>query len=66
METKFKHPELQENEEFLINASEGQDWGKDLPDWIKSIRYGKVAYTTGGKEIVPNYRPVFATLKLKK
>lgn len=59
---EFVHPEQQADEILLINAAPNEEWDKNLPKWIKSIRYGKVAYTTGGKEIVPNFRPVFAIL----
>lgn len=33
---------------------------------VKSWRLGEVAYKTGGKEVVPEYRPLFAILKKVK
>jgi len=58
----FKHPELQDNEQFLINLTEDEfkNWKK--PKSVKSMRMGKTAYNTSGK-IVKEFRPVFITLK---
>lgn len=58
----FKHPELQTNEQFLINLTEDEfkNWKK--PKSVKSMRMGKTAYNTRG-EIVKEFKPVFIVLK---
>ena len=63
MKKDWKHPELKENEIFLINVRDKEDWESKLSKDYKSVRRGKVAYATGGKEIVPNMKPLFAVLK---
>jgi hypothetical protein len=59
----FKHPELKEGEEFLVNVKEGEDWEKNLSKHFKSLRRGTVAYVTNGSEIVPDYKPLFGIPK---
>jgi hypothetical protein len=59
--TKWVHPEQKEDEIFFINVFNGKNFNS--PDFAKSSRLGDVAYTTGGKEVVPNARPMFITLK---
>jgi len=59
--TKWIHPEQKEDEIFFINVFNGENFNS--PDFAKSSRLGDVAYTTGGKEVVPNARPMFITLK---
>ena len=63
METVWVHPEQKENEILLINAKENEDWENKLLRWVASIRRGNVAYTTGGKEIVPDMKPLFVILE---
>ncbi len=60
---KFKHPELQPNEEFLINLTEEEFKKWEKPSHVKTMRLGKVAYTTNGRTIVKKYRPAFIVLK---
>ena len=59
--TKWVHPEQKDDEIFLINVFNGESF--NVPDFAKSSRLGDVAYTTGGKEAVPNARPMFITLR---
>lgn len=66
METTWKHPEQKDNEVLLINVKDEEDWESKLPGFIKSVRRGNVAYTTGGKEIVSNMKPLFGILKPKR
>jgi hypothetical protein len=61
--TKFKHPELKEGEEFLLNVKEGEDWENGLQKHFKTLRRGTVAYVTNGSEIVPDYKPLFGIPK---
>ena len=61
--TKFKHPELKEGEQFLVNVKEGEDWEKNLSKHFKSLRRGNIAYVTNGSEIVPDYKPLFGIPK---
>lgn len=63
METIWRHPEQKPNEVLLINVKDNEDWESRLPNWIESVRRGHVAYTTGGKEIVPEMKPLFGILK---
>ena len=67
MRAKFvnenKHPEQRENEIFLINVRDDENWENKIPNWIESVRRGKIAYTTGQKDIVPNMKPLFGVLK---
>jgi len=63
MEKQWKHPELKENEEFLLNVTDKENWEFKLSKDFKSLRRGKVAYTTGGKEVVPNLKPLFGLKK---
>ena len=62
----WTHPELKEGETLLINVRNSEDWENNLPSFIKSVRRGYVAYTTGGKEVVPNMKPLFGVLKANK
>lgn len=39
---------------------------KTKTELLNAIRRGEVAYTTGGKEVVPDMRPLFAVLKPRK
>ena len=59
----WKHPELKKNEFLIINVKDNENWFLKLPDSIKLIRKGNVAYTTGGKEIVPDMKPLFGIRK---
>lgn len=59
--TNWVHPEQKEDEIFIINVFNGEKF--NTPYFAKSSRLGDVAYTTGGKEVVPNARPMFITLK---
>ena len=59
--TKWTHPEQKDDEIFFINVFNDEKF--NTPDFAKSSRLGDVAYTTGGKEVVPNARPMFITLK---
>jgi hypothetical protein len=63
MKKDWKHPELKENEIFLLNVRDKEDWESKLSKDYKSVRRGNVAYTTGGKKIVPDMKPLFAVLK---
>lgn len=42
MRAKFvnenKHPEQRENEVFLINVRDDENWKDKMPNWIKSVR----------------------------
>ena len=60
------HPELKRGEVLLINVRHSEDWENNLPDFIVSVRRGNVAYTTGGKVVVPNMKPLFGVLKQNK
>ena len=66
---RFVHPEIREGEVFFINVSqkelENGLWGKP-PDFVQSLRVGNVAYTTGGTEVVPEWKPLFGILKTAK
>jgi len=64
MNKNWTHPELKEGEILLINVKDNEQWGTPL--FCSSTRRGEVAYTTGGKEVVPSMKPLFATLKPKK
>jgi hypothetical protein len=55
---KWQHPETLENEVFLINVSDDDDWS-NIPDFLVSVRRGEVAYTTGGKAVVEGMKPLF-------
>ena len=60
---EWVHPEIKENEIFLINIKKGERFFKRLPSAIKSIRVGKIAYTSGNiHSIVLGMKPLFATL----
>ena len=59
----FKHPELKEGEEFLLNVKDGEDWENGLQKHFKTLRRGNVAYVTNGSEIVPDYKPLFGIPK---
>ena len=61
--TTFKHPELKEGEEFLINVKDDEDWESKLSKHYKSLRRGTIAYVTNGSEIVPDYKPLFGIPK---
>lgn len=60
---KFIHPEIKENEIFLINLSEKEFENFDKPSFIVSLRQGNVAYVTDGSKVVPDLKPVFGILK---
>ena len=62
-ENTFKHPELKEGEQFLVNVKEGEDWESGLKKHFKSLRRGEIAYVTNGSEIVPDYKPLFGIPK---
>ena len=56
------HPELRENEKFLINIKNDEavkDW--EHPSW-QTVRAGHTAFTNQGK-IVPGFRPLFVIVK---
>ena len=59
----WKHPELKEGEEFLINVRDNEDWETNLKKHYKSLRRGTVAYVTNGSEIVPDMKPLFGLIK---
>lgn len=59
--SSFIHPELQENETYIMNVTQKE---LELGLWENSpifedLRVGNVAYTTNGTEIVENYFPLF-------
>lgn len=57
---RFVHPELLPGEIFIMNVSELEFKQFKLPPGLKSLRLGKVAYQTGGKELAYSYyRPLF-------
>jgi hypothetical protein len=58
----FKHPELKEGEEFLVNVRDDEKW-ETLKKYFKSLRYGTVAYVTNGSEIVTDRKPLFGIPK---
>lgn len=58
-----RHPEQQPNEVLLINVKDNENWEDNLPNWIKSVRRGEIAYTTGFKKVVPDMKPLFGILK---
>lgn len=68
---EFKHPEQRENEIFLINVRDHENWENKLPDWIESVRRGFIAYKTRPDDgfeptyddVVPDMRPLFGVLK---
>lgn len=67
IEVRDSHPEQKQNEVFIMNIKNGEDWKTSkLPDWIESLRIGKKAYVTDFSKIVKNYKPMFAILKNKK
>src|ERR1035437_1526919 len=59
----FKHPELKEGEEFLVNVKKGEDWENGLSKHFKSLRRGNIAYVTNGSEIVTDRKPLFGIPK---
>ena len=63
---RFVHPEIREGEVLFINVTQKELdmklWG-NTPDFFESIRVGNVAYTTGGTEVVPEWKPLFGKLK---
>ena len=63
MNNIWRHPEQKPNEVLLINVKDNEDWENHLPPWIISVRRGEVAYSTGGKDIVPDMKPLFGILK---
>jgi len=58
---EWVHPELKDGEVLLLNVKDSEDWG--CPPFCHSVRRGEVAYTTGGKEIVKEMKPLFGLLK---
>lgn len=60
----WKHPELKNGEILLINVKNGERFSK--PSFVKSLRIGKVAYTTEGLDVVPEMKPLFGLLKKSK
>lgn len=52
-----QHPELQEDEIFLINIPEEEPKWKP-PDFLESIREGTQAYMCDGTP-VPDHKPLF-------
>lgn len=63
MNKRIRHPEQKENEIFLINAKDNEDFESNLPDWILSTRRGNIAYKTNSYKIVKDMKPIFAVLK---
>jgi hypothetical protein len=57
------HPEQLPGEVLLINVKDNENWETNIPKFIQSVRRGNVAYTTGGKDIVPDMKPLFGILK---
>ena len=57
----WNHPEQLDGEVFLLNVADHEDWG--VPPFCESTRVGNVAYTTGGKNIVTDLKPLFGKLK---
>lgn len=55
------HPEQKSGEILLLNVKDNEVWG--VPSFCESIRRGNVAYTTNGKEIVLDMKPLFGKLK---
>jgi hypothetical protein len=61
-EGEWQHPELREGEILFINVKDAEDWSK-VPSFLEYLRHGEIAYTTGGKEVVPDMKPLFGKLK---
>lgn len=55
------HPELRSGEIFLLNIPEHAlpSYQNLIPNFLKSVRLGNVAYYTNSDEVVPEYRPLF-------
>lgn len=61
----FTHPEQKENEVFLLNVKDEEDWESNLPNFIESVRRGNTAYSRTLNPI-PGLRPLFGIMKKKK
>lgn len=59
--TPFLHPEIKEGEVFLLNVKANENFS--IPNFCSSIRYGSVAYTTDGENVVEGMKPLFGILK---
>ena len=61
------HPELKDNEEFLLNATQVDydNLSKALPVRYEKLRFGKVCYASNGSAIRDDLgiKPLFGTLK---
>lgn len=61
MNNEWQHPELNKGEILLLNVKDNEKWG--TPPFCSSTRRGEVAYTTNGKDIVSDMKPLFGKLK---
>lgn len=58
----YRHPELKEGEELIINIKEGEDWSS-LSEHFETLRVGEVAYKTHSFDVAEGYKPLFGTRK---
>lgn len=58
------HPELKEGEVFIYTATKLGYQG--IKKQWKTVRKGKIAYTTEGKKMSKEYFPVFVNIKEKE
>lgn len=60
----YTHPELLENEHFIMNTRYPNEFKLHAEKSYSSIRIGNVAYTPAGV-VVQEMKPIFGKLKLK-
>lgn len=60
----YKHPELLENEQFIMNTAYPNEFKFLSNGYYSSIRLGNVAYTPAGV-VLQEMKPIFGKLKLK-
>jgi hypothetical protein len=57
----FKHPEMGDDEVFLVNVPEDDEsYKNNIPIQFESVRMGKVAYAQNGQVVVEGMVPLFA------
>lgn len=62
IKTYDSHPETKAGEKFAMNVTseEFRSMNSNKPKWVKSLRLGRIAYSSTGKT-VPQFRPMFFT-----